>query len=73
MIALFLYLHGLMMTGHHAKSDYTERNMKTSMCMLIMGSSVLISSTATLAGDPVASGLTLTPEDIEWIQNAEYS
>lgn len=22
MIALFLYLHGLMMTGNHAKSDY---------------------------------------------------
>lgn len=43
--------------------------MKTSMCMLIMGSSVLISSTTTLAGDPVASGLTLTPEDIEWKPN----
>lgn len=43
--------------------------MKTSIPMLIAGSSALIMSTVALSGDPVASGVMLTPEEIKWKPN----
>lgn len=43
--------------------------MKTSRLLLIMGSSVLISSTTAIANEPVKSGVMLTPEEIKWKPN----
>lgn len=43
--------------------------MKTSILMLLLGSSALIISTAAIAGDSPTTGVMLTPEEIKWKPN----
>ena len=43
--------------------------MKASILMMIVGSSALITSAATIAGDAPANGVMLTPDEIKWKPN----